>query len=613
MLRMFKQEVVAVTTGILCLHPVQGAIWADWMNTNETAPLTVEFMPGWDVDSRTGNEYGTSAERLEVNRGYEGDLIIGAVSGEAPVQEPLTVRLLYSVLHPDDMVWTEKMPPVIIPSASLHRTLAEEEWVLTTGLPQRVPVVLPAASQFHGRRQWGGSKAPALAGRVEIRDGGGHLLHRSVLPLRTLTETARTLVGRDEKDEAMKSISSRSGTVDRVGDLPDSPYAYRQVSGIWFTESLWQKMEGREALARRLLLSGVRFSGSTGLVCRIREDLGTGSDGYAVAAGVSDGEWNVGNAFSLRSLYFPQKTINNKRVVEKSIFENEGDLFSRDKEFYLLWTVVGLLLYGAGTGFVLAVVLRRFKGERRTVIWWALPTWTFFCTAIIFFGGTLLLDRRNRADVTEYRLIMKNWPEMHCRAVASAMTFKPGRPEWTLPPQAVVYETRYGALDGWWTRLDSRNTVIEKKTYFPRQMTGVTLKLEAGWFEPTHAPVQVETVNGIAHIKALEALDGVYVLEAGIWHGLGPMKPGENRDSISSEQHVYESLIGLPQALHDVFSNWHRFEPCRNPEHHHPPFEPGPPNNPVVVAWKRDVTPRVMPAWNKSTSKGRVIWVMQCP
>lgn len=611
--RMKRGATAAIAAILLSLAPAQGEPWADWLAVEGKTPLTVEFVPGWAVESRTGNTYGISIEQLEVNRGYEGDLVIGGPTGGAAVREPLTVRLLYSVLQPDEMTWADKVPPAIIPSVSPRRTVAEEEWTLAA-LPQRVPVVLPAAAQFQWSHRWSNAKGPALAGRCEIRDAGGLVLYRSVLPLRTLTETDRLLVGTDENDEAMKSLSSRNGTIDRVGDLPDSPHAYRQVKGVWFTEALWRKMEGREALARRLLLSGIRFSGETGLVQRIRTTLGTGAEGYAVAAGVTHGDWNSGGNFSLRSLHFPEpKPGSVNTAPDKSVFENEGDLFRHDRGYYLCWTIAGLLVYSIGVMLALAVVFGRLKGEQRTVIWWLLPAWTILCSAAIFGGGSLLLDRRSRTDVTEYRLLMRDWPEMHCRVVASAMTFTPGRPEWVLPPEAVVYQTRQGALDGWWARLDSRHTASGNRVRFERQMTGVTLKLEAGWFEPAQAPVAMETMDGIRQVKALEDVDGVYVLEAGVWRDLGPMKAGDRRDPLTVEQHYKQSLPGLPSALHDVYSHWQSSEPCRNPAHHHPPQEPLPPYDRVVVAWKRDMQPRVMPVWDNAVTKGRVIWVMQCP
>jgi hypothetical protein len=82
-----------------------------------------------------------------------------------------------------------------------------------------------------------------------------------------------------EDDEALKQVTERSGTIERVSDLPDDMEAYRQVRASGSRKSLWEQMAGREALGRRLLLSGVRLTGETALVERIQAALGTGQEG----------------------------------------------------------------------------------------------------------------------------------------------------------------------------------------------------------------------------------------------------------------------------------------------------------------------------------------------
>ena len=263
------------------------------------------------------------------------------------------------------------------------------------------------------------------------------------------------------------------------------------------------------------------------------------------------------------------------------------------------------------------MVFIRHKGERRVAVWWALPAWAGLCALGLWGGGRLLLDRQARADVTEYRLIMAGWPEMHCRSVASAMTFEPGRPEWVLPPEAVLVEERSVALDGWWARTDEVRNDRERRLQLPRQASGMTLELEAGWFEPARMPVLLEDGDVESpgrRVAAAEDLDGVYVLAEGRWRDLGPMKAGERRDPLTVGQMKWNRLPGLPERLSEGFQDWYWREPCRNPAHNHPPEESLPPRHDwVVVAWKKNTAPRVFPAGDGWRLQGRTVWVEQWP
>jgi len=263
-------------------------------------------------------------------------------------------------------------------------------------------------------------------------------------------------------------------------------------------------------------------------------------------------------------------------------------------------------------------VFGRMKGERRTVIWWGLPLWTVFATAGISVGGMLFLERRDQVDVTEYRLLMRDWPEMHCRAVATAMTFAPGRAEWTLPPEAVVYRSSHDALDGFWKRQESTHSADSFRLRMPRQMSGTLLQLEAGWFAPAHSPITLqlpESKDGVGNDRAVHAtedLDGVYVLHDGQWFGLGAMKAGEKRSLLQGPTQRLAKLSGLPQALHDAVHPWTMGRGCQDPSHNHQ-LHAVPLTDSIVVAWRRGEVPQVRPVWDNAVTKGRVIWVMQCP
>ena len=611
--------------GMIAAAPARGETWADWLVPPVNAPLVAEFQPGWVVDPVQKDWSSNSETYVEPNRGYEGMLVFSRTSSPEPIAGPLRVRWLYSVARSEEMNWpADGIPPdfipAVLPQAVPRRTVAEEIRTVPAEFPLRVPVVLPRACATS--ESWRNRKVSALFGRYEVLDAAGRTLCRGMLPARRVSEDARTLVGKDENDEAMKQLADKNGTIERVGDLPNELVAYRQVRSIWFTEALWKKLAGREDLVRRLLLSGVQISGKTALVERIQAAVGTGRKGRVLRAAVAPECWNSDNNLSLRSLNVRDVTTEvngDKRTVrEESVFGNDVNLFGADRKAYLTWTVAGLLVFCVGVGAILAVVFIRFKGERRVAVWWALPAWTVLCFVALWAGGTLGLERRPRADVTEYRLVMAGWPEMHCRAVASAMTFEPGRPEWRLPPDVVCVERGYGQLDGWWKREDAEISAEGVRLQLSRQMTGDTLELEAGWFEPAAMPVLPEdgTIDVPGRwIVATETVDGVFVLADGQWRDLGPMKAGDRLDPLTAKQLKDNRLLGLPSPLYDRLPIWNERGLCQDPEHHHPPVvaDPPPKHDWVVVAWKRDVEPRVAPVWADSLTKGRVIWVMQCP
>ncbi len=621
-------KTIWIWTGLLLLAGrVQGETWGDWMAGPAEAPLVAEFHPGWAVEERDRHAHSPSEEFIEPNRGYDGELVFSLVAGANAPSGPLTVRVWHAVVPPQDMNWPGdgEMPTnffaQVLPQATPRRPVAEESWIVAADFPLRIPVVRPRSCV--SPVSWRIRRAAALFGAYEVRDAAGVVVARGVLPARRLSENTRSLLGVVEDDEAMKQVTERSGAVERVRDLPDNLEAYRQVRAIWFTDELWEAMAGREALGRRLLLSGVRLTGETALVERIRTELGTGWKGLAVAESAVPSQLSSKSLFSLRALNLARTMCGDEDGEpqrEESVFENEANLFAADRSAFLWWTLGGLMLFAAGTVAILAVVFIRHKGERRVAIWWALPAWALVCAAGLLGGGRLVLDRRARADVTEYRLMMAGWPEMHVRAVASAMTFKPGRPLWVLPPEAVLHGQRHDRLDGWWARLDeerSREGDPQRWLRLPRKPTGSTLEAEVGWFEAASTPVGLE--DGPPETPgrwavAAEDVDGVYVLAEGRWRDLGPMKIGERIDPLAADQMESNRLPGLPNELHDGFSGWHWREPCRNPAHNHPPEHGLPPKHDwVVVAWRRDVPPRVAPVWEESRTEGRVIWVVQWP
>lgn len=581
---------------LAAVSPACGETWAEW-RPPEPQVLAAEFQPGWDVEWISPESYSQAKDSIERNRGYEGELVFSAAPGQAVPTGLLTVRLLYSVAKPEEIQWSASRVPSVLPQAVVVQAASEETHRVPAEFPLRIPVVLP--SSCNSPVSWRNNDTPGIFGRYEVRQESGQVLCRGILPARRLAENSRVLVGKDENDDAMKGLTERGGSIDRVGDLPDNLVAYRQVRGIWFTDSLFAKLEGREALLRRLLLSGVQISGKTSLVLRIQAALGTGARGQVLGAAVQPESWNSQNNLSIRKLNLQDVTVKGQKRKEReqSVLENDANLFAAKRKPYLIWSGAGLLVFCAGVGAILGFVFLRHKGERRVAIWWALPAWTLFCSVAIWAGGLMVLDRRPCVDVTEYRLLMAGWPEMHCRAVASAMTFTSERPVWTLPSEAVVVSERTERLDGWWAREDKTVSSEGIRLQLPRKPRGTTLQLEAGWFEPASAPLVLEggtTDEPGRWVVAAEDVGGVYVFAKGEWHELGPMKSGDRLDPLAMKKCPENRLPGLPDSLDSY--DWQRNR-----------------QDWMVVALKNDLAPRVTPLWKNPQTKGRVVWVMQCP
>lgn len=610
--------ICALAGGLFVAIPARGETWADWMAPPASAPLVAEFQPGWKWETWwQSSEYHSKAEDcLEPNHGYEGDLVFGVRPGAETPPGPLQVHLSYAVASPAEMNWAQwdQSPngfvPAVLPTAVPRAAALEETRTVPAEFPLRVPVIMPW--NCRSPMAFGNRHPAGLFGRYEVFDAVGRELCRGLLSAHKLSGSVTSLTGIPNAEEALEQDSHSSGSLARVDDLPAEMAAYRQVRGIWFTEALWQTMGGREALLRRLLLSGIRFSGTPALVERIRTTLGTGPDGLVPGAAAASGTWDLRNDLSLRQLNLWSGQADRKTGREKCIFENDVDLFGADRTAYLIWTLAGVLAFSLGVVVLLAVVFIRFKGERRVAAWWALPGWAGLCFAAIWAGGWLVLERRPWADVTEYRLGMAHWPEMHCRAVASAMTFEPGRPEWKLPPGAVVLAERNEWLDGWWKRIDARISPDGIRLQLPRKTTGSALELEAGWYEPTSAPVALES----GMVVATEDVDGAFAMIETEWHALGPMKAGDRRDPRLAPTPRYNHLAGMPKTLDDAFPYEHTDRcTCRNPSHQHPPewVRLTRQHDWILVAWKRAMPPRVAPIWDDSLTKGRTIWVIQCP
>ena len=601
----------------------RGATWAEWQTSRGEAVLQAELRPGWVVEAEQKYPSSSPETYLEQNRGYDGELVLSQMSGVEAPEGPLTVHLWHVVVHPDQMNWPKEnsfetnFVPDVQPEAVIGRPVAEETWTVAAEFPLRVPVVRPRSCQSPAT--WRSHRPAALFGGYEVRDATGREVCRGMLPPRRLAESRRSLVGMTENDATLKRLTEHSGAIDLVGNLPDELEAYRQVRSIWFTEPLWEKMTGREALLRRLLLGGVRITGKTGLVERIQATLGTGKDGRAVLEAATPGSLSAGGPLSLRSLNLAriqQEGEKGPMRPETSVFENEANLFAKNLDSFVIWTWVGWLVFAGGVVAILSVVFFRCKGERRVAVWWALPGWTVLCAVILWGGGKLVLDRQPRADVTEYRLAMAGWPDMHCRAVATAMTFEPGRPAWVLPQNAVTVENRHEALDGWWARRDVWTRASEKRLQPPRKPTGMTIELEAGWSEPTQMPVLVE--DGVLDspgrwLVAGEDVDGVYALVEGKWHDLGPMKAGDRVDPQQVVAMEQNRVAGLPTELHDGWSQWTWRKPCPCPGREIDPADLAPRKHDwIVVAWKRNTAPRVYPSGDKWRKQGRTVWVEQC-
>lgn len=595
----------------------RGATWDEWRGPKADATVSAEFVSGWAMDpSQTSWIY----KALPFNRGYDGDLVFTLNEGASLPPGPLSVLIWHAGVPDKRMNWPKNPAKIdtdsfvldILPGVPIGPTFQEERWEVEPQFPLRVPVVRPRNSHIPSKRDL---YHPALWGGYQVTDAQGQELCRGRLPPRMQVESHRVLLGAGPDDAVIKEMLQNISTLDRVHALPDAMEAYLQVQGIWMTESLWETLKGREAILRRLLLSGIQLVGEKEMVEQMRTTLGTGVDGR-VLLGVVHQSKSLDRLSSLQHLkihYDHNEDDDRKWEREESLFDNEVDLFKPDQWRFALWTWLGWAVFAGGIMVVLAVMFWRRRGERRVAVWWLLPAWSVACALGIWGGGKFWLNRQPRADVTEYRLMVSGWEEMRCHVVASGMTFGHGRTEWTMPTNAVVLVPSSPRLDGIWARLDRVLSPDEQRWTFPRQPAGEIVLCEAGWFEPSRSPVVLEGERGDRRsVQATEDLERVYVFAEGVWRDLGAMKAGERQRPLEVDPRPKNGLSGLPKALHAVADRWHLQEGCQDPTHDHPPREAKVPEHDwLVVAWQADTPARVRPVGEDWEVKSRTLWMEQ--
>ena len=87
--------------GMLAAWPAaRGETWAEWMAPPADAALTVEFQPGWALDPEQAKNKYKDEDYLEINRGYEGELVFDLKPGAEAPPGPVEVTLSFSAASP---------------------------------------------------------------------------------------------------------------------------------------------------------------------------------------------------------------------------------------------------------------------------------------------------------------------------------------------------------------------------------------------------------------------------------------------------------------------------------------------------------------------------------
>ncbi len=613
--------------------------WENWPRTNAGIEATFVQSPAvtWQTSSR-----GSDSVLLDHGNGFAGHLVLSSPPGAPPPVGPLTVELLYSIAPRQNINWPEHLQarealPVGFearPKGVIRPPVAVATHRINAGPTASIPVCPPRSCTdlFEEKSTRGYSWRdfpPAQFPRYEVRDAGGQVLCRGRLPAFVCRTKAQANFSGIREDLARKDPSWCE-----VPELPDVDAFYAGVEKIWFTEALLDRLPDRETRLRRLMLTGVQLTGTTTSVERIQTLLHLPVASPRVLAGFLSAESAGGSGLIDASAIRCPAPPDNKGQPPcelPSLLENQVDLFAGARTGYLIWTFACFFIYAVGVGAILVRVFGRRKGAQRMTIWRVLPGWTLICSALVLVSGFGLLDRRDKVDCTEYRLAKSDWPEQYCQAYAQALTFAGERTEWRLPPPAhLIHGSASGnrdeMLDGQWHRRDSFHAPDEQRITPSRYLRGAKRSIRAGWFEPVSLPVALVPLDAPEGdydraVQATEPVDGVWVLARGRWHELGAMQAGEQRLLTPAQFLETKRFSGLPERVFTALDRWcNDGEPhfCTNPDHHHDPAEQmarwsrqiGHPW--VVVAFRRDVAPRVQPVWpRRAQVKGRVAWVTQ--
>ncbi len=611
--------------GLMCLGlwsvgAAGGATWEQWVAV-PPSPVTVQFHDLYGKTPPKNNNFVSSDEVLRPDGYYLGELEFSLAEGTV-VEGPLTATVGFVYVDGKHMDWdgelyvppdfvAKPLPRVPVP-APFSRVVFEDlnDW------PLHVPVYRPRDA-FHWTENL---KTPsgAIIPVYTLQDARGQVLARGFLDAYSLRgfDYSSRWAGRDETDKTLQSLADSSSSWLRMDQLPEHPQAFIHVPLIWFTPELWAASRDRITLLRRLLLMGVDLTGSEDIVMQMHEALETNWRNRLLLGRLStspQSDRRVLPSFSSLSTM-----SRDGELVDP--FGNQAPPYAMDMHAYWRWSFWGLMAYMVGVVVLLIRVFGFKKGEQRVSIWLSLPAWTVLCAAILYFGGVMVLNRRIKTDVTEYRLSVAGWPDVYCRAVASVVNYTKYRPVWRYPTGlwgGLDDAYRNDSLDGFWKTNEEFRHPEENQKIFSMRQGGALDKREFFWFEEGAPPLEeIESAEiGARRFRVREDNDGVWMRVDGIWHGLGASEAGQILTAGEGISHgKKEKLYGLPSAINDALKVEGEWTPCTNPDHQHEkPSLKAPKARFVTVVLQKNAPMKVrLDAGGQAMEeKGRVIWVTQ--
>lgn len=501
--------------------------------------------------------------------GYEGDLLVRAASS-THLQAPLRVRWLFSMALKSDIItptngwahWSGESGASIHirPDGVIRETLFTDETTLTTvpqGQGALVPLVFPRRAIAAMR-----TEPQFVVGRYEVVDAAGVVLARGLAP-RLLQDTGgygqetAAWVTEDVEADRLLRETANIRSAETVLTLPRAMAAYEGLSALWVSQPTWQERRDDLAFWRRVLLQGVSLYARTNTVEAMRAALQVAPDGWVLRARLASSmQLTVGDDCSgpsresIHILDLNETRTAGREVRERSLLDNDRPLFLA-LQSYQLWTICILGVFALGTVVVMALAFVRLQGAKRVRLWWLVPLWAIGFSLLGGGVGRLVLSRQPRADVTEYRFARSDWPDMFCEAEGRTLCFFPAAHGWLGPAQARFMRSdkpSYAGGQGGDIRVQCDGT-------------STCLRLEAadrgnvhddcaGWFRPCELPFRITPAGqGERHIRATGDLDAVFVWADGVWHTLGALKTGEERDPYAASNATMARLPGLPKSV----------------------------------------------------------------
>lgn len=567
--------------------------------------------------------------------GLIGYIDIQATNG-FDIAYPVHARLIYSQVLKKDLIppagedvnslaWVKPMN-LLNPRSPIRANRHTREVVLSEKQLREgysIPLILPILSGTFTAF----SQEPALLScRLEFTDGNNRALERALLVELFhasgghYRQGSAWVTGEAEADRLLREFAGIQD-IDTVRNLPDLVNPYSEVQAIWVSSQKWQESTPSIALMRRLVLMGLWVYGRQDTVRKIREEIGL-DESAVLLGGIQEPDEPTFQA-TRRS---QRRHMRNHSLYESRVYskeeemplENRKNLFGPVGASYVTWTLCGLIGFGLLAGIGLPIAFCTLKGSRRIKLWWACPAGALLVAVIVWVTGVTLLDRRPRADVTEFRLAYADWPEVCSHSIARVLNFDNSALSWRVQPGA--FPVAPGDFYMNRGRSQDEKVIVRHGTNGWYRLLGTdrgeAFNTEFISFAEHEKPVAVTDRAGELSIEAKSDMRNVFVWHNGYWFDLGAIEKGDRIPLARGEK--VDEIPGLPERLGELFGSdsghavyttgFGPVETVKETKQQINHF----PGSCVVIGIEADARTKVRLA-TKGVMDGRVIWVLQFP